>query len=230
MKPEEIHINDWVRIFLGENPPGFLVEAIIRILVIYLILMVAMRLMGKRMGSMLTRNEMIALVSLAAANGVALQSPDRGLLPVAIIAAIIIAFQRFIAWRSMGSKEFETLVLDDMNTLVKDGYLKLENMEKTRLTRERLLAQLRSESITNLGNVQRVYLEANGKFSIIQYPEAKPGLSILPNWDTDFKAEQPKATGIYACASCGNTIASNDAPAAPCDSCRHQEWEVAVTS
>lgn len=74
MKPEEIHLNDWLRILVG-----------------------SMRLMGNRMGNMLSRNEMIALVSLAAANGVALMAPDRGLLPVFVTAAIIIGYQQLIA-------------------------------------------------------------------------------------------------------------------------------------
>jgi len=229
MKPEEIKISDWARIFIGENPGSFFIEAIIRIAIIYLILMVSMRLMGKRMGSLLTRNEMIALVSLAAANGVALQSPERGLLPVAIIAIIIICFQEFIAWRAMKSTKFESLVLDDMDLLVQDGYLQLENMEQTRLTRERLMAEFRYKGIDNLGKVQRAYLEANGKFSILQYPGEKVGLSTLPSWDEDFQGAQPKAPGKYACRSCGKVV-EGPKPATPCERCQHQEWEEAVIS
>jgi uncharacterized membrane protein YcaP (DUF421 family) len=56
----------------------------------------SMRLMGNRMGKPLTRNELLAIVSLAAANGVALMAADRGLLPVVLIAAIVIGYQR---WR-----------------------------------------------------------------------------------------------------------------------------------
>jgi uncharacterized membrane protein YcaP (DUF421 family) len=227
MKPEEIQISDWARIFIGENPGSFFIEAIIRIGIIYLILMVSMRLMGKRMGSLLTRNEMIALVSLAAANGVALQSPERGLLPVVVIAIIIICFQKFIAWRAMKSTKFESLVLDDMDMLVQDGYLQLPNMEQTRLTRERIMAEFRHNGIDNLGKVQRAYLEANGKFSIIKFAGEKVGLSTLPSWDEDFMTAQAKAPGTFACRSCGNLV-KGPKPENPCDRCQHQEWEEAI--
>lgn len=230
MKPEEIKINDWLRIFLGEVPPSFLIEAIFRIVFIYLLLMLSMRVMGNRMGSILTRNEMIALVSLAAANGVALMSPDRGLLPVVIIAIIIISYQRIIAWWSFKNKKFESLVLDDLSTLVKDGYMQLDKMEKVRLTRERLLARFRVEGIDNLGKIQRAYQEANGAFSILTYEEPKAGLSIVPDCDPSFKQEQRKAIGQFACKSCGNLVKSPQKPETKCERCHYQEWEAAVIS
>lgn len=63
-----------------------------RITVIYLI--VSMRLMGRMVVSQLNRSEMIAMVSLAAAIGVPLQSPDRGILAAIVIAAIVISIQQ----------------------------------------------------------------------------------------------------------------------------------------
>jgi hypothetical protein len=46
MKPEEIYLSDWSRILIGEVPGSFYLEAIIRVVFIYLLLLVAMRLMG----------------------------------------------------------------------------------------------------------------------------------------------------------------------------------------
>lgn len=230
MKPEEIKLNDWMRIFIGEVPPNFLIEAVIRIIFIYFLLMFSMRLMGNRMGSMLTRNEMIALVSLAAANGVSLMSPERGLLPVVIIAVVVISFQRLISWWSFRNKKFESLVLDDMTILVKDGYMDLNKVEEVRLSRERLLARFRSEGIDNLGKIQRAYQEANGAFSIITYQEPKVGLSIIPDCDEEFKQEQQKAKNQFACSSCGKLVQKQQRPETACEHCHHQEWEQAVIS
>jgi uncharacterized membrane protein YcaP (DUF421 family) len=230
MKPEEIHLNDWMRMLIGEVPVSFLLEAVLRIFIIYLILVCSMRLMGKRMGSVLTRNEMIALISLAAANGVAIQSPDRGLLPVLIVAVIIIGFQWFISLQTMKSKRFESLVLDDLDTLVADGRLQLNCMERTRISRERILSEIRSKGIENLGRVQRTYMEANGAFTVMQFPDRQVGLSTFPDWDKDIKQEQQKADGYFACASCGKVVEARQAPATACDHCEHQEWERAVCS
>jgi uncharacterized membrane protein YcaP (DUF421 family) len=104
MKKEDIHPFDWGRMFVGEVPFGFFVEVIFRTAFVYLILMVAMRLMGKKIASQLGRNEMIAIISMAAAIGVPLQSPDRGLLPAVIIAGIVVATQQFIASKTTKAK------------------------------------------------------------------------------------------------------------------------------
>lgn len=230
MKPEDIHLSDWMRILVGEMPGSFYIEAVFRIVFIYLLLVASMRLMGNRMGSPLTRNEMIAMVSLGAANGVALMAADRGLLPVVVIAIIVIIYQRFVAWWAFRNKRFESAVLDDMGILVEDGRLRLDKLEEGVLCRNQLLAQLRKESIINLGQVRRAYQEANGNFSILTYDDKqpRPGLCILPTVDQAFRAEQPTADGQFACASCGHLQASSHAPAADCPRCKAREWQPAV--
>ncbi|MBO2011297.1 DUF421 domain-containing protein [Hymenobacter negativus] len=230
MKPEDIHLSDWMRILVGEVPGSFYIEAVFRIVFIYLLLVVSMRLMGNRMGSPLTRNEMIAMVSLAAANGVALMAADRGLLPVVVIAIIVVAYQRFIAWRAFRSKRFESALLDDMAILVEDGRLNLDKLEEVVLARNQLFAQLRKESVGNLGQVRRAYQEANGNFSILTFDDEqlRPGLSILPAVDEAFRNEQQKADGQFACASCGHLQASAHPPAADCSRCEAREWQPAV--
>lgn len=228
MKPEEIHLSDWLRILVGEVPAGFYVEAIIRAVFIYLLLLASMRLMGSRMGAIMTRNEMAAMVALAAANGTALMAPDRGLLPAVVIAAIVIGYQRFIAWRAARSKRFESQVLDDVRLLVKDGRLDFKNLEASVLSREQMLARLRQESVRNLGAVQRAYQEANGSFTLLTFNEPRPGLSILPAEDTAFRDEQEKADGQLVCNHCGQVQPAGQAPDTKCPNCGHQDWQPAV--
>jgi uncharacterized membrane protein YcaP (DUF421 family) len=230
MKPEEIHLSDWVRILVGEVPASFYLEAVIRVVFIYLLLLLSMRMMGNRMGKTLTRNEMVAMVSLAAANGVALMAPDRGLLPVVVVAAIIVGYQQLVARLAFRNKRFESLVLDDLSVLVEDGRLRLDKMEKSVLCRSQLLGKLRKEGIANLGKVRRAYQEANGNFSIITFDDEtpRPGLSILPTIDTAFRDEQEKAPGQFACGSCGHTMHSPQLPQHKCTRCGEQEWQPAV--
>lgn len=143
MKPEDIHLSDWLRILVGEVPASFYLEAVLRVVFIYLLLLTSMRLMGSRMGGVLTRDEMTAMIALAAANGVALMAPDRGLLPVVCVAAVIIGYQRLITRLAFRNPKFESLVLDDVRVLVEDGCLLLDKLEASALPKNQLLAQLR---------------------------------------------------------------------------------------
>ncbi|MFC5407687.1 DUF421 domain-containing protein [Larkinella bovis] len=228
MEKDAIHLYDWERILLGEVPGFFYLEILLRVAAVYLILVGSMRLMGRRMASQLSRNEMAALISLAAAIGVPILDPSRGLLPAVIIALVVIFVQRLISYWAARNEKFEGISQDIATTLVANSVLQLENMRSARMTRELLFAQLRSSGILQLGSVKRLYMEANGAFTLIQHPETQPGLSILPEWDSDFIAQQTVVTDRYVCYWCGQTQPAGTGDSAPCPHCQKQEWVQAI--
>lgn len=185
--------------------------------------------MGKRMSSQISRNEMAAVVSLAAAVGIPLMNPDRGLLPGVVIAFVIIVLQIIIAKIAARNEKFEAATQDKLSILVEDGVMSLVNMKKTRITRERLFAQLRSHQKTHLGMVKRMYIEANGLFSLVDEPQPKPGLNIIPDFDEEFIAKMDHQTGKSACGSCG--FVDKDfmrKTRIPCKICKKVAWQTAV--
>lgn len=143
MKPNEIHLTDWVRIFVGDVPGSFYLEVIFRTAVVYAILTISMRLMGKRMASQLSRTEMIAMVALAASIGIPIMAPDRGVIPGIISAAVIVVIERILSWIASKNEKAEFLFEGGLEILIEDSVLQLDAMLHCRVTRERLLAQLR---------------------------------------------------------------------------------------
>jgi hypothetical protein len=55
MKPDEIKLGDWMRMLMGNAPPEFLIEIVIRVVFLFILLVVAMRLLGLRMSAQLNR-------------------------------------------------------------------------------------------------------------------------------------------------------------------------------
>lgn len=223
MKSSEIKLSDISRILLGEVPAEFYIELVIRALFIYFILIVSMRLMGKRMSSQLGRNELAALVSLAAAVGVPMMNPDRGLLPIVLISAIIIFFQIIIARYSVRSEKFEQLTQDKLSILVNNGVMNLKVMKKSRISRQRLMSQLRNSAVPHLGLVSKLYLEANGSFSLVEKKEAVPGLALFPDWDSDYIQKVLKPSRNIVCLQCGN-IEEPGWENSSCYHCNAKEW------
>src|SRR4051812_29595662 len=109
MDKDDIKLTDWGRIFLGEVPPEFILEVIIRILFIYIILVVSLRLLGRRMEAMLSRGEMVTLVTLGASVGVAIHTPERGLLPSVTVILIIISLQALQAYITSRNSKAERI-------------------------------------------------------------------------------------------------------------------------
>lgn len=228
MKEYEIMLSDLQRILVGEVPLSFYLEVILRTAMIYLILMISMRLMGKRMSSQLSRNEMAAVASLAAAVGVPLMNPDRGLLPAVVIAAVIIVFQVGIAKIATKSKKFESVTQDKYNMIVKDGVLNIDAMLVARVSRDRVFAQLRGEGITNLGSVKRLYFEASGTFSLLKTVKPVPGLSIIPKWDNGFSRKIQLPSIELLCGNCGNF--KPKVVAGDCQNCGKNDWIPAMSN
>jgi uncharacterized membrane protein YcaP (DUF421 family) len=190
-----------------------------------------MRFMGKRMSTQVSRIELAALVSLASAIGVPLLSPTNGILPAFIICILIVGMSRLIAAMTLKSKKFETVAMGDLDLLVEDSVMHLDIMKRVRITRERLFAQLRSENVKNLGAVKRLYMEANGTFSIVENDAPQPGLLVLPDWDEEFISENLTRTNITICKECGakkpqGTQASDHD--VKCTNCGANEWTKAV--
>ncbi|WP_207532579.1 DUF421 domain-containing protein [Desertivirga arenae] len=227
MEPYQIHLDDWRRILIGEVPGGFFIELIIRTLFIYILLMISMRLMGKRMASQLSRNELIAMVSLAAAIGVPLMTPERGLLPSVVIAVIVVSVQWIVTLLNGKSQKIEAITQDKLSILVSDGKMDLAKMKNNRITRERLFAQLRSNSITSLGQVKRLYLEASGSFTLVKEKEPQPGLSILPQYDREFQQMQKTDASTAVCNECGNQRTMPGNTESPCERCGEIQWKEA---
>lgn len=222
MKGDEIFIDDWIRIFIGNVPVLFFVEVIFRVLFVFLLIIFSMRLMGKRMASQLSRNEMVAMSSLAAAIGIPIQSPDKGLLPAFIVAMIVILGQRLVAGLATRSERFEKQSQGDYSTLIAEGTIQLHELKSTRISRERLFAQLRKEGVKHLGEVGRFYFEANGTFTLIKRTTPKPGLSILPEKDEDFVKRLHYVHSKNICYHCGNETGIQQS--STCPKCGHHDF------
>lgn len=233
MKKEEIHLSDIKRLLFGLAPPEFLLEVFLRSLIIFIVLLLVIRLLGKRMSGQLTIMEMAVMLTLGAIVAVPMQMPDRGILQGVVLLLCIAFFQRSISWLGVMNGKIEDLTQGKASMLIKDGILQLDEMKKVRISHQQIFSELRQENIFNLGVVDRVYMEACGKFSIFQSNEQKPGLAILPPDDREilqiiepaFTKENDKV-GLMACCNCGNIKAKTDQEA--CANCGIDDWTAAV--
>jgi len=231
MPAKNIEPFDFKRLLVGEETPWwFLLEVACRISLIYFILIVTMRLMGKRMAAQMSVSEIAIIVTLGAAVGMPMQSPERGLLPAVVILGVAVLFQRGPSLWSFESRKVEVISQGDVCILVHDGRMLLENMRANVLSRERLFCMLRTQGVEHLGQVRRVYHETSGDFSVFRLKVPRPGLSVMPIYDHEMRREELTEEGFVACFSCGNVVKGETTPGQPCGYCGHREWTEAFNS
>jgi uncharacterized membrane protein YcaP (DUF421 family) len=228
MEKDDIKLGDWERILIGDAPAEFLVEVLIRTVLIYLILLVVMRLLGKRMNGQLTNLELAVMLTMGAIVSPAMQLPDRGVLASILALICALVFLRGTNWLGFKSNKAEQQIQGTETVIVKDGIIQLDKMAENRLSHQQVYAALRSENVYNLGKVKRLYLEAYGMFSIYQDEKGKPGLSVLPPADKEIQSiHQHPDEKLLACTNCGNTVPVSPKPAT-CPICHANDWVEAV--
>lgn len=228
MKKDDIHLADWERILIGNAPAEFLLEVFIRTTLIYIILLVILRLLGKRMNGQVTNLEMAVMLTLGAIVSPAMQLPDRGLLSGVLALLCALTFLRVTNLWGFKSPKAEQVIQGTETMIIKDGIIQLDTMAKNRLSHQQVYAALRSGNVYNVSKVKRLYLEAYGMFSIYQDPEDRPGLSVFPPNDSDIHSvHQRPSEPTVACTNCGYTVAKKEAPNT-CPSCKANHWVDAV--
>lgn len=228
MKKFEIHLADWQRMLFGQAPPVFLLEVLIRTIIIYVFLLFVLRWLGKRMSGQLTILEMAVMLTLGAIVSVGMQIPDRGVTLSMFVLFCTVAFQRGLSQLGIRSARMEELTQGRISTLLQDGVVDLKEMARCRISRQQLFAELRSKGIYNLGEVRRVYLESCGLFTTVKMHNPAPGLPTLPPGDNTV-LKLLTSTDDMACCNCGNS-SKHLAAMQPCNRCGANNWTTAVTS
>jgi uncharacterized membrane protein YcaP (DUF421 family) len=222
-----ISLTDWHRLLVGESGWSFLLQVVLRAALTYLLLMVAMRFLGKRVAAQLTLFELSIIVTLAATIGLPLQASDRGMLPALVVLAAAVLLQRTLALASLKKPKVEWLVAGSTGLLMEDGRMLLPALGAAALPRERVFAALRSQQVWQLGQVHRLYLEPSGDFTLVRENAPQPGLSLIPENDAELRRSMV-VPGWFACGSCGHTKRGESAPREPCEYCRARQWTEAV--
>jgi uncharacterized membrane protein YcaP (DUF421 family) len=211
---------------IGSSSWSFLLEVAYRSVIIYALLLLSMRIMGKRMAAQLEIAELAVILVLGAAISAPMQVATQGILPALVVLGTVAGLQRALSVMAFKSLWFQKTANGQVNMLVCDGHFVLDRMHANHLSRDMLLSELRARGVRQLGQVHRLYIEATGTLSIIYFKEAKAGLSLSPDYqDSAWFGWQSDASCV--CWNCGYLI-DRDQAAATCPNCGNHRRCLAV--
>lgn len=223
MDKEDIKLDDIARILFGDAPPLFMLEVFGRTLVMYLALIIILNWLGKRMNGQISVTEMAIMMMIGAMVSMPMQMPTTGILQGIIVLVTILAVYNLVNRIAFSRPGFEELLQGVNHPLIQNGVIQHEQVKKTRVSRQQLFAVLRNKEIENLGQVERVYLEACGLFSVYKETEPKPGLPVYPPDDPRILDKQQQVSeNLWVCTSCGN-MHNGSKPAEHCR-CGNKDW------
>ncbi len=156
-------------------PEISVLEKILRSGIVYLFLLVAFRLLGKRQVGQLTPFDLIVLLIISNVLQNAMIGPDSSVTGGLIGATTVLALNWVVARVTVASRKVERLVEGVPTILVHHGRVVEENLRRELISHEELLSALRKQGIFSISDVKVAVLEESGAVSVLR--EEHPGSS-----------------------------------------------------
>ncbi|MBC7935825.1 MAG: DUF421 domain-containing protein [Rhizobacter sp.] len=215
----------WTDLLLGNENWPFLWETVLRTLIMFVIIMIALRLLGKRGVKQLSVFELVVIIGLGSAAGDPMFYKDVGILPSLVVFIIVIGLYSFITYLIGRNKKLEILLEGKPICLIKEGIFETDNFKKEVLGEDEFFSELRLKGISQLGQVEEAIEESNGEISVFYFEDEKVkyGLPIMPG-SLDDPLTRITEPGYYACIFCGYTQKYHVVEKVACPECSKEEW------
>ena len=151
-----------------------LLEIVVRTGVIYLLVLIGVRLSGKREVGQMTPFDLTLLLLLSNSVQNAMTGPDTSLMGGAIAACTLLMLNYLLAEMSGANRRFRKLVQGQPSLLVHDGKVIETHMAKEHVSMDELHRALREHGINSVDQVALSVLEVDGSISCLKYDEIKP--------------------------------------------------------
>ena len=146
----------------------------LRTIILYLVLLLTIRLMGKRQVGQMEPSEFVVTMLVANLASIPMQDGGiplySGLIPILTVLGAELLLSGF----SLKSIRLRKLLCGKPVILIENGRILRENLKKTRITLDELAGHLREKDVLDPTTVQYAILETNGNLSVFPYPAYVP--------------------------------------------------------
>src|SRR5437660_5523751 len=149
-------------------------EIFLRTFAIYLVVLIGVRLSGKREVGQMTPFDLTLLLLLSNSVQNAMTGPDTSLAGGIVAACTLLVLNYLIAEVSGGNRRFRRFIQGQPSLLIHDGQVIEAHMAKEHVSMDELMCSLREHGIGTCHDVALAVLEVDGSISCLKYDEIKP--------------------------------------------------------
>ena len=151
-----------------------MITAFCRTVILYFLLMVGLRLMGKRQIGELEPSELVLTLIISDLAAVPMQDFGIPLVNGVFPIVTLLCVSMLLSFVSLKSIRFRGLICGYPTVIIRDGKVLQQNMARNRFTVDELLEQLRSQGYSDLTAVKYAVLETSGQVSVLPYTKDSP--------------------------------------------------------
>ena len=140
-----------------------------RTMLFYLLILIVIRLMGKREIGQLSVQDMVVNILIAELVAISIENYKDSLWLTVIPIIILLILELLSGYITLKSDKIRDIIEGKPSLIINRGIINYKEMIKQRYTLDDLLCELRQNNIKDLKDVEYAVLENNGKLSIFKY-------------------------------------------------------------
>ncbi len=156
------------------------VSIIGRTMLLYIIILIIFRLMGKREIGELSVLDLVVFIMLGEMAVVAIENTDKSLWHQLVPMTFLMCIQIILSVISLKFQRFRHLIEGEPAILVNAGKIDEKKMRKQRYSIDDLMMQLREQGVGDVRDVEYAILEPTGKLSVFQKQKSKKSKNDTP--------------------------------------------------
>lgn len=145
-----------------------------RTLLFYTVLLMAIRLLGKRQLGQMEPSEFVVTMLLANLATIPIDTLDQSVLAGLLPIALVFAAEYLLSLLTLKDIRIRRLFCGKPVILIENGKISQRNLRRTRLSLDELTMHLREKEVFDLATVKFAILETNGQLSVLRYAREQP--------------------------------------------------------
>ena len=151
-----------------------MIIVVLRTLILYALVIVALRLMGNREIGQLQPFELVVIIMISELAAIPSENVGIPLLSGIIPILVLLLASISLAWISLKSERARTIICGTPRILIERGEILEEELKRNCYNLTDLLEELRIKNIPNIADVEFAVLETNGQLSVFPKSQKRP--------------------------------------------------------
>jgi uncharacterized membrane protein YcaP (DUF421 family) len=146
----------------------------VRALLLYTVVVITMRIMGKRQIGQLQPFELVIAVLIAELVGIPMSDTDIPLINGIVAVLTLLISQVALSYVTLKSNRARGIVCGTPSILIENGRVVEQELRRLRYNMNDLIEQLRLKNFANIADVEYAILETDGQLSVIPKSAKRP--------------------------------------------------------
>lgn len=148
--------------------------SLIRTIILYVLIIFAIKLMGKRQISDLQTSELVITILISNIAAIPMQNTEQPLLTGVIPIGVLVCCEVLVSFLMLKNAKIRQLICGKPIVVINEGKIQQSALSHLRLSTEDLFEQLRQMDVFSLEDVWFAIMETNGQMSVLKKSEKQP--------------------------------------------------------